>query len=314
MRRAVAAARGLLLLLPLLLSGCLDYAEVITLNPDGSGRLEAEATLDLGLVRRLSLALGEEPDAGELASPGRDEVLAALSVEGVTVRELRVDDLGERTRIQVALDFADLEALRRLEGFAARRRLELFDAGGGQALLVSSFDPREVIPLPEEAARWPRQGDGADLEQVVAELRRSVRLRSELRLPGPVLASNGHADAAPPGLDRAAWAVDALLAPERHVDLGRREVLMRVLCDRSSVPWARELAPVPPEVGSVTDDALGAAAAVTSSGRPAGARGRGGAGCSLASPPTSASPWAFGWLLVGLGLVLGRSARARRAA
>lgn len=315
MRRA-ASSRWLTLLatLPLvLLGGCLDYAEVLTLNPDGGGRLEAELTIDLGLMRRLSLALGEALEDGDLAAPSRDEVLAALSVEGVTVRELTVEDLGAQTRIRLAVDFADLDALHRIEGFGARRRLELYDPGDGRVLLVSRFDPREVIPLPEEAASWAlRAGlappEARALEEVLLELRRSVRLQSEVRLPGPILASNGHPDAGRPGFDGSAWEVDERLHPERHVDLGRRDVLMKILCERSSVPWAHELAPVPAEVGSVTDDALGpvgvVAVAATSSEVPAGARGRRGAGCSVSADPGPASPWAFGWLLVGCGLLL----------
>lgn len=312
MRRA-SSSRWLTLLatLPLLLlGGCLDYTEVITLNPDGGGRLEAELTIDMGLMRRLSLALGEELEDG-LTSPSRDEVLAALSVEGVTVRELQVEDQAGQTRIQLAIDFTDLEALHRIEGFGARRRLELYDHGDGQVLLVSSFDPREVIPLPEDVARWAQRGDFAPhtapaLEQVVLELRRSVRLRSELRLPGPLLASNGHLDAA---VDAAAWAVDERRYPERHVDLGRREVLMKILCERRTVPWIQELAPVPPEVGSVADDALGpvsgaVAIAATAAEAPAVARRRGAAGCSVSADPGPASPFAFGWLLVGCGLLL----------
>ncbi len=321
MRRAASRLLTLLATLPLLfLGGCLDYAEVLTLNPDGGGRLEAELTIDMGLMRRLSLALGDEPEDGDLAGPGRDEVLAALSVEGVTVRELQVDDHGERTRIRLAVDFADLEALHRLEGFGARRRLELYDHGDGQVLLVSRFDPREVIPLPEEAGSWAlRAGlappEARALEEVLLELRRSVRLQSEVRLPGPILASNGHPDAGHPGFDGAAWAVDERRHPERHVDLGRRDVLMKILCEQSSVPWVHELAPVPPEVGSVAGDALGpvgvVAVAATPSEAPAGARGRRGAGCSVSADPGRASPWAFSWLLVGFGLVLLRRSASR---
>jgi hypothetical protein len=324
MRRA-ASSRWLTLLatLPLLLlGGCLDYSEVLTLTPDGGGRLEAEVTIDLGLMRRLSLALGEELEDEGLASPSHDEVLAALSVEGVTVRELRVEDQAGQTRIHLAVDFADLAALHRIDGFGARRRLELYDHGDGQVLLVSSFDPREVIPLPEEAERWAQRGGLAPhaaraLEEVLLELRRSVRLRSELRLPGPILASNGHLDAAGPAVDAAAWAVDERRDPERHVDLGRREVLMKVLCERRTVPWVQALAPVPPEVGSVADDALGpvtgaVAVAAISSEAPAGARRRGAAGCSVSADPGPASPFSFGWLLVGCGLLLLRRSASRR--
>lgn len=321
MRRAASRLWTLVATLPLLfLGGCLDYAEVLTLNPDGGGHLEAELTIDLGLMRRLSLALGDEPEEGDLAGPSRDEVLAALSVDGVTVRELQVEAQGERTWIRLAVDFVDLEALHRLEGFGARRRLELYDHGDGHVLLVSRLDPREVVPLAEDARRWAQRGDldphqAWALEQVVQELRRSVRLTSELRLPGPILASNGHPDATRPGLDVAAWAVDDLRHPERHVDLGRREVLMKVLCERRSLPWVQELAPVPAEVGGVADDALGpvagaVAVAAASSEVPGGTRGRRGAGCSASADPGPASPWAFGWLLVGCGLVLLRRSAA----
>ncbi|MGE0711266.1 MAG: hypothetical protein AB7N76_29115 [Planctomycetota bacterium] len=354
-RLALSAA----LCLPLLLCGCLDYEEVITLSAAGGGSAEATATLDVSLLRELSQALGEELEPGELASPSRAEVEEMLAVEGVTVRELEVEQGEGGTRIHAKVDFADLEALRRIEGFGARRRVELYDRGAGRVLLASFFDPRDVVPFPGFGAE---RADGSPLEPqererldaVVGRLRRALRLKSELRLPGPILASNGDPEVAPAGpnelaafgraapggrlLDASgvaerssvsapanacAWAVDAERSPERHADLGRNEVVMKAVCDASTLPWARDLPPAPEELGGVGDDALAGVAsssttapAATAAEAPAaptsGERGR--AGCSLRAGPDAGASSALTWALLVCSLLLARRRGAQGAA
>jgi hypothetical protein len=240
-------------------SGCLDYREVLTFNHEGGGRLEAELTLDMGLMRELSLTLGEAPGDDDLAGPSREEILRILDVEGVTVKELRVEQLEARTRVRLQIDFDDLEALHRIEAFSARRRIELLDHGEGRVLLVSRFDPRGVIPLP--GALSQREGgsplgphEAMLVEEVVQRIRQSIRLESELRLPGPIRASNSHPDARRPGFDVGAWSFDVERNPARHEDLGREVVQMQILCGRSAVPWAEELSPTPPGLAPVTEE------------------------------------------------------------
>ena len=89
------------LCLPLLLCGCLDYQEVITLNREGGGSVQAEFTLDLGPLSQLSLALGEELEPGDFAALSRSEVEAMLTVEGVTVGELEVSQRGTQTHVRL---------------------------------------------------------------------------------------------------------------------------------------------------------------------------------------------------------------------
>jgi hypothetical protein len=250
---------GALCSLAIVSSGCLDYREVLTLNHEGGGRLEAELTLDMGLMRELSLALGEAPAADDLAGPTGDEVLRLFDVEGVTVEELRVEQDDARTRVRLQIDFDDLAALHRIEAFSARRRIELFDHGEGRVLLVSRFDPRGVIPLPGALSQ---RADGSPLgphqaavvEEVVQRIRRSVRLESELRLPGPILASNSHPDARRPGFDVGAWSFGGERNPVRQEDLGREVVQMQILCGRGAVPWAEELSPTPPGLDPVAEE------------------------------------------------------------
>jgi hypothetical protein len=299
------------LCVPLLLSGCLDYSEALSLRSDGSGTLEATFSIDMGLMGELSQALGEVVDPAELVGPTRDEVLEALSVEGVTVRRLEVEPLGAKTQVRLTIEFADLEALQRIEGFSARRRIGVFDNGDGRALFVSRFDPRDLAPAPEFAATNEQALD------VLRRIRESIRLESELRLPGPIVASNGHADVARPGLDVSAWAVDASRHPDRLARLGPTPVLMKVLCERSALPWARELV-VAPEVGTVYDDALDPVPARTAVGAStpietatASERKGGSGGCSLTAAPSAGSGAALSLLLVA-GLFAFR-ARGRSA-
>lgn len=304
-------ARLVLLCLPFLCSGCLEYREVLTLDPQGSGSLEAELSLDLGLLRELSGALGEDLAPEELAAPSEAEFRAMLQAEGVQLQELAVESQGGRTWARFRLEFEDLDALHRLEAFSLRRQLAIFDHGQGRVLLVSRFDPRQLVPRPEDlAGANPEQA--AALAEVAERIRSSLRLESELRLPGGVLASNG--EIVQPGRD-VSWRFDLASTPT----FGQEEARLKVLCEASALPWADRLEPTPPEAGPVEADALapiapGAPVGTVAAGvreapaAPSAPAGRGG-DCSLGTQP--APGWqAFLWALFAGFLVLTRRSAA----
>lgn len=293
-----------LLCLPFFLSGCLDYREILTLSSTGGGSLEAELTLDLGLLRELSAALGEAVAPGDLASPTRAELEATLEAEGVELSELSLESQGPRTWARFRIEFEDLDALHRIEAFASRRQLAVFEQGPGQVLLVSRCDLRGVVPL-------PGFGQVADPVQaqvvadVVERIRASLRLESELRLPGQVLSCNGELVGA--GRE-VRWHFDPLQRPE----LGQEEALLKATCDASALPWASELQPTPPEAGEVEADALAPVTSSTqaaASGAPAspaqgvGLQRRGGEGCALGAGPGSGASAALWLALCGAGLL-----------
>jgi hypothetical protein len=233
--------------LPLLLGGCLEYREVLSLKADGRGSLEARVTLDMGLMEQLSRAVGQEAPA--LQGPTPDEVRRALTVPGVAVRFLEVEERGSKTRIRLTIGFDDLAALHRVEAFSAQRRIDLYDQGEGRVLVVSRFDPRGVLPLPELASQRPQgapplapQEAGA-IEAAVRRLRDGLRFESELRLPGPILASNGRPDLVTPTAHARSWAVDRQRDPRSHASLGREELRMTAVCPRGAFSLAMPLRP-----------------------------------------------------------------------
>jgi len=285
----------------LCLSGCLDYREVLTLSAAGGGSLEAELTLDVGLVGELSAALGEALDEGELASPTRAEFESALTAEGVRVAELQVEEQGPLTWARFRIDFEDLDALHRLDAFSSRRHLALFDHGGGRVLVTSRLDPRGVVPQPGfGGALDPERASAVD--DVVARIRAALRLESRLHLPGEVLSSNGELR----GADEVSWSFDTA----EHPGLGEGELVLQALVPAEALPWASELQPTPPEAGPSGADALApvtstTAPGATSAGAP-GLAGRGRGGCSLTTQTQGGWGAALGLTLLGALLVIRR--------
>ncbi|MCO5167513.1 MAG: hypothetical protein M9894_14295 [Planctomycetes bacterium] len=239
--------RGLVVLLPLvLLAGCLDYSEELTLNKDGSGRLKLDFTVDMSFMAEVSKAMGEEPSPEEMRGPTREEIMEGLNVEGITVPELEVQDRGTKTRVRMTLDFANLEALGRVEGFGDDRKIEFFDEGGGKVRVVYSVDTTDLIPI-EEMGDPAGEADEVEkkIREVTTRARDAVRFRARVKLPGPLGRSNGRPVQDDP--TASVWTIDKEREPEKHQRLGRGKVTMMLLIDREHLPFVRELKPLPPK-------------------------------------------------------------------
>src|SRR5437899_1311928 len=124
MRKIVALLAPLLLL-----GGCLDYDEVLTLAADGSGDVRIDFTVDLAFadkLRKLSVPAGEKPpeDADDpwKMMVTKDELQKNFQgVDGVTVKQFLVEDVKPtKTHVKLAIEFASLDALRKTKGFAYR--------------------------------------------------------------------------------------------------------------------------------------------------------------------------------------------------
>ena len=118
-------------LLPLLLSGCLDYGEELVLAPDGSGTLRVDFTADMKFMADVSRALGDEPTPEDLRGPTREEILEGLKVDGIEVKELEVAEREQKSRVHLLLAFRSLEALGKIEGFGDDRKIDFYDEGNG---------------------------------------------------------------------------------------------------------------------------------------------------------------------------------------
>lgn len=229
-------------------SGCLDYAEMLTLNPDGSGKLRIDFTLDMGYMEKISKALGDEPHPDELRGPTREEVTEGLEVEGITIDKVDIDHKGRKSRVVVELSFADIAALRRIEGFGDDRKIEFFDEGDGKhARVVYSFDTTDVIPVDEvsdEEAAAATDPTERKILEITREARDALRFRGRVVLPGAVLKSNGMPD--PNAPNASLWTIDKAGSPEKHANLGRGKIYMMLLVDKSTVGFA-DLKPLPDE-------------------------------------------------------------------
>lgn len=233
-----------LVLAPLLLAGCLDYTETLTLEKDGGGTLAFDFTVDMSYMADVSRAIGDEPTPEDTRGPTREEVAAGLEADGITVEELIVDEQtkDKKTRVRARIRFKDLAALGRLEGFGNDRKLEFFDEGGGKVRVVYSFDTSDLVPIEEVA---PDEAGGAEedpVEKKILEIskraRENLRFRAKVVMPGAVEKSNGKPDPQDPNAAR--WRVDRESEPEKHERLGRGKIVMMLMVERASLPFVQD--------------------------------------------------------------------------
>jgi hypothetical protein len=250
MRPARWAQVAAIVCLTTLLSGCLDYRERLTLNEDGSGTLVIDFVVDLGLMNQVAQAFGDQPDPNATKGPTRDEILRGLKVKGIHVDEekLKVQHRGDKSKVHIELSFDTLHALSLLQGFGDDRKVEFYDNGDGKVRVVYSFDTADVIPL-EELGEGPAPGEKLDpveakILAITAKARAELRFMGRVILPGPILKSNGKQDKKK-NPNASVWRIDRKSDPKRHANLGKGKIVMKMLVDRSSVPWVRNLQKAP---------------------------------------------------------------------
>jgi hypothetical protein len=221
----------------------------MTLNKDGSGRLTIDFVVNLGLMTEIAAAFGDKPDPNAAKGPSRDEILQGLRAKGLRVKELTVKHKGDKSRVHLDLEFKSLDVLREIEGFGDDRKVEFFDNGDGRVRVVYSFDTSDVIPLEELGDEAP---DGAELDpiekkilQITSRARDELRFMGRVQLPGPILKSNGKTDAKRPNPNVRLWRIDKKNDPKKHRSLGRGKIVMKMLVERSTIPWVKDLQPMP---------------------------------------------------------------------
>ncbi|MCA8923862.1 MAG: hypothetical protein KDD82_18775 [Planctomycetes bacterium] len=235
------------------LTGCLEYGEELVLKADGSGSLTLDFTIDLSYLEEVSKALGEQPNEEDFAGPTEEEIREGLKVEGITIKEIKLETKGRKTRVKIALDFANLEALNEIEGFGDDRRILFYDEGEGMVRVVYSFDTTDAIPADEldeeEASDDPVE---KKITEVTKRAREAMRFRSRLVLPGAIKKSNGRRDASDP--NASVWVIDSKSTPDKHKKLGRGKIRMMALVSRDSLPFVKALRPLPKSAEGEDDE------------------------------------------------------------
>lgn len=248
----IRASRLKILLFALLLptfTGCLDYREHLILLKDGSGTLKIDFVVDLGILNEISAALGEKPDPNATKGPTKSEVKSGLTVDGIKIKELEVMNKGAKSKVHLVLDFKSLEALSQIEGFGDDRRVDFYDNGDGKVRVIYSFDTKDQLPMEEFGDSGTKPEDMDPIERKIVTLtkaaRTKIRFRSRVTLPGPILKATGVKDPRDPKDNERVWLIDQKRDPKRHALLGRAKLRMQMIVEKSSLPWVKELAPLP---------------------------------------------------------------------
>jgi len=140
---------GLLACLLPMLAGCITYEETIHFNADGSGTVSAQL-----VVPRAALAdsfasklFHPQEMLAELSRPDLEE---KLNKDGITIRQIAIEENDTARVWRVEYAFSDLEAFRRVRNEGRDVSLLQYDAGTYELSLVfSSGDDRRSEPAPE---------------------------------------------------------------------------------------------------------------------------------------------------------------------
>ncbi|HBP20571.1 MAG TPA: hypothetical protein DEA08_22625 [Planctomycetes bacterium] len=244
-----ACLLAFLVLLVTSTTGCLDYREHLILKEDGSGSLQIDFLVDLGILNEISKALGEKPDPAATQGPTKDEVLNGLEVEGVEVKEIEIKQRETKSKVHLLINFKSLEALNKIEGFGDDRRVDFYDNGDGQVRVVYSFDTRDQLPMEEFGDPGVPEDQMDPIEKKIVTLtkgaRDKIKFRSRVTLPGPIGKSTGIKDPREPKENERVWLIDKERDEKKHARLGKGKLRMQMIVAKSSVPWVKELKPLP---------------------------------------------------------------------
>jgi hypothetical protein len=240
MKATVAAALGAATLL--LLPGCIDYDEVLTVAADGSGSLAIDMSLDLSFQTELK-KLDPNPDgedAGDVKSLlTKAEIQRACDAPGVTVKTCDVEDKGEnKLHVKLAFDYKDLEALRAVR-FFSDRELEVVENGANVDLLYrfNAKSALNVIGLGELEDMAPKEDRERKAKEIVANARKGASLRFAVKAPGKLVATSGDkAD------DKTARFVVDKTKPQAQAALVREPLKMSLTLAKADAPfWEKEV-------------------------------------------------------------------------
>ncbi|MEZ0227880.1 MAG: hypothetical protein ACAI25_04595 [Planctomycetota bacterium] len=185
-----------------LLSGCLDYDEVISLAADGSGSVQVNATVDLSFAEKL-MALSVLP--GEKALDDMDDpykmMVSEVEIrknvqggEGITLKQCLVEELDKsetKKKIKLSFDFKTLDALRKTTGFASRELS--FVEKDGDIEVTYKVDARFLkdLGLIFDGARKDETELEKKMRKVVEDATADAGARFTVHLPAKPSATNG---------------------------------------------------------------------------------------------------------------------------
>jgi hypothetical protein len=171
-----------LLAVPLLLSGCLEEKDSLTVYPDGSGVLHIHKKF--GEVLSQMVSSNATPDKIQAAID--KSLYRELSLwSGVTAwTDCKASLDGKLVIFDAAAFFADLSVLKRTEGTSTQTFSWDKNSDGGFNLVWNNVDPSNQNPL-DKPATPPAQA-----QQMLAMMK-GLNIDHELVLPGAVLTAVG---------------------------------------------------------------------------------------------------------------------------
>lgn len=175
------------------LSGCVHVDQAITLNKDGSGRLEVSYGMSLGDLEQMQAltesAGGGEKDKTASATPFdfREEDIRKDFEEyarfGVKLDSVKTEEKDGWKYIHLKVAFRNLAGLAKTE-LVADRAVSLSKDAEGRYVFRQAVGEA----LPDVQAEG---GDGESASAVMAGLMKGFRARVRVSVPGPIVESSG---------------------------------------------------------------------------------------------------------------------------
>jgi hypothetical protein len=232
--RFARAAAALALLVPL--AGCLADDERLTLERDGSGHMTVDLEIDASFLAEIrKLVPGSDgPQESPLEGLVTEErIRKDCDAKGITVKSCAVDEAGpSRKRVRLAIDFADLDALRATR-LMSDREIELVEAGDDLVELVYRYDARPFLrSLDTGQKKEPRDETEKKIHEILESARKASSAKFVLKLPGKLESTNGEKV----GEGSARFKADAAALEKEPLE-------MRVKLAKKDVPfWEAEVA------------------------------------------------------------------------
>jgi hypothetical protein len=182
----------------LLLTGCFQFDQEMTLNADGSGNMKVHYACSeqtLGQIEMLA-QMGKQQGGADggtvtVTSNGpsfkKEEIekeFESVKASGITLRQAAVESKDGWRHVDLLLDFKDLASLRKLELFKDSKMTLTRDAAGNYVI----SDQLDVDPSGTDESH---ERDASE-KQMMTAMMQGFRAAVTIHVPGKVLESTAH--------------------------------------------------------------------------------------------------------------------------
>jgi hypothetical protein len=176
-----------IVLWPLVLAGCFEVNQEITINADGSGQLKAHYAIDkdkLDMMKGVQAGGGVEMQGADFPMTEEDVRKGFDGREGVKLKDVQVEDKEGRRHVRFTVEYRDASELL---GDPKIGKFRLHKDGAGNYVLASVVEKKEKKPQSPEEEMMEKQ-----MRAMLVQMMKGLKFSVKVNTPTQIVATNAH--------------------------------------------------------------------------------------------------------------------------